>query len=98
MKEKNSALLGLITYILTPEQNMAVFQSAFRALVPGGRLVIDAIMSADRPAEWASRVTLLMSTLNGGAAHSFADYGTWLEQAGFHTVVQHSEQLLSAVK
>ena len=93
-----AALLGLITYILTPEQNADVFRRAFRALRPGGRLVIDAIMSSGQPTEWASRATLLMSTWNGGAAHSFDDYRTWLEQTGFRKVVLHNEQLLSAIK
>jgi SAM-dependent methyltransferase len=94
----NAALLGLITYILTPKQNINVFHRAFRALQPGGRLVIDAIMSTDRPAEWASRATMLMNTWNGGAAHSFLDYQAWLTEVGFSKVVQHNELLLSAVK
>lgn len=94
----DAALLGLITYILTPQQNTAVFQRAFAALRPGGKLIIDAIMADNQPAEWASRATLLMRTWNGGAAHSFADYRDWLEQAGFRKIVQHNEQLLSAVK
>jgi SAM-dependent methyltransferase len=94
----DAALLGLITYILTPQQNADVFRHVFQALRPGGRLVIDAIMSTDRPAEWASRASMLMNTWNGGAAHSFADYKTWLGQAGFSMVIQHNEQLLSAIK
>jgi SAM-dependent methyltransferase len=94
----DAALLGLITYILTPEQNADVFCRAFQALRPGGRLVIDAIMSTDQPAEWASRATLLMNTWNGGGAYSFSDYQTWLEKVGFRTVIQHNEQLLSAIK
>ena len=92
------SFLGLITYILTPEQNRKVFQSACQALKPGGMLVIDAIMSAQEPSEWASRVSLLMSTWNGGSAHSFADYASWLQEAGFSKVTQHSQQLLAAVK
>ncbi len=94
----DAALLGLITYILTPEQNAAVFQRAYRALRPGGMLVIDAIMSTAQPAEWASRATLLMNTWNGGAAYPFHVYQSWLEQAGFRKTIQHNEQWLSAVK
>jgi len=94
----DAALLGLITYILTPAQNADVFRRAFQALCPGGRLVIDAIMSTDQPAEWASRATLLMNTWNGGAAYTFSDYQTWLEKVGFRAVIQHNEQLLSAIK
>ncbi|MBE9524662.1 MAG: class I SAM-dependent methyltransferase [Chloroflexi bacterium] len=93
-----AALLGLITYILTPEQNKDVFQRAHQALKPGGKLVIDAIMASDEPTKWASRATLLMSTWNGGAAHSFADVRAWLEQVGFREVVQHNASLVSAIK
>ncbi|MFQ5342070.1 MAG: methyltransferase domain-containing protein [Anaerolineae bacterium] len=94
----DAALLGLITYILTPAENAEVFRRAYRALRPGGRLVIDAIMAGEQPSEWASRATLLMSTWNGGAAYPFADYRDWLKQAGFRQVIQHNEQLLSAIK
>lgn len=94
----DAALLGLITYILTSQQNADVFRRVFQALRPGGRLVIDAIMSTDRPAEWASRASMLMNTWNGGAAHSFSDYKTWLQQAGFSKVIQLNEQLLAAIK
>lgn len=94
----HAALLGLITYILTPEQNINVFRRAFQALQPGGVLVIDSIMSTNQPKEWASRATMLMRTWNGGAAHSFSEYQTWLKEAGFNKVVQYNEQLLSAVK
>jgi ubiquinone/menaquinone biosynthesis C-methylase UbiE len=97
-QDYHAALLGLITYILTPEQNLNVFRRAFQALRPGGRLAIDAIMSTEQPAEWASRATLLMSTWNGGAAHSFDQYRAWLKQVGFNRVIQHHEHLLSAVK
>jgi len=93
-----AALLGLITYILTPEQNMDVFRRAYQALKPGGILAIDAIMASDEPTEWASRATLLMSTWNGGAAHAFSDYRAWLEQVGFRVVVKHNASLVSAIK
>ena len=55
-------------------------------------------MAGDAPSEWASRATLLMKTLNGGAAHTFADYGGWLQLTGFRQVVQHNDHWLSAVK
>ncbi|RME90245.1 MAG: class I SAM-dependent methyltransferase, partial [Anaerolineae bacterium] len=94
----DAAMLGLITYILTPGQNRSVLRRAARALKPGGVLVIDAIMSTDRPREWASRATLLMRTWNGGAAHAFEQYRAWLLEAGFREVTRHNEQLLSAVR
>ena len=91
-------LLGLITYILTPEQKRDVFRRAYRALKPGGKLIIDAIMTTEQPMEWASRATLLMSTWNGGAAHSYSDYRSWLDGVGFDKISQHNKQLLSAIK
>jgi len=98
-KEKyDAALLGLITYIFTPNQNRRLFQRVNQILKPGGKLVIDAIMSTDQPTEWSSRATLLMGTWNGGAAHSFTDYHNWLTLAGFKNVIQHNQRLLSAIK
>jgi ubiquinone/menaquinone biosynthesis C-methylase UbiE len=94
----DAALLGLITYILTPEQNINIFGQAYKALRPGGCLVIDAIMSTNVPGEWASRATLLMRTWNGGAAHSFDEYHSWLTKVGFRKVVRHNEHLVSAIK
>ena len=97
-QEYHAALLGLITYYLTPEQNYKVFQTVFQALSSGGRLVIDAIMASQKPSEWASRASLLMSTWNGGSAYSFEQYQDWLLAAGFTSVTLHNQQLLSAVK
>jgi ubiquinone/menaquinone biosynthesis C-methylase UbiE len=98
-KEKyHAALLGLITYILTPGQNLEVFRRVYQALKPSGILVIDAIMSTQQPSEWASRATMLMSTWNGGAAYTVDEYQTWLKEVGFSKVTQHNEQLLSAIK
>ncbi|MGD8605295.1 MAG: class I SAM-dependent methyltransferase [Anaerolineales bacterium] len=93
-----AALLGLITYIFTPRQNLEAFRRAYQALQPQGTLVIDAIMASKTPSEWASRATLLMHTWNGGAAHSFEQYADWLKQVGFKRVIRHSDQLLSAIK
>jgi len=98
ISQYDAGLLGLITYILTPEQNIELFKRCHKALKPGGQLLIDAIMAVEEPKEWASRVSLLMYTWNGGAAHSFTSYETWLEQAGFRQVNFHNEQLVSAVK
>jgi len=43
-------------------------------------------------------VTLLASAVSGGTAHSFDNYRSWLEEAGFHRIKQHSEMWLSAGK
>jgi ubiquinone/menaquinone biosynthesis C-methylase UbiE len=90
--------LGQITYSLTQSENLELFRRAYRALVSGGMLVIDAIMRTEDPSESASVVTLLMRSLTGGAAHSASEYETWLRAGGFHNLVVHSEKWLSATR
>jgi cyclopropane fatty-acyl-phospholipid synthase-like methyltransferase len=94
----DAALLGQITYSLTPAMNANVVRRVYEALSPGGTLVIDAIMASEPPSEYASLVTVLMRTLFGGAAYPFVQYRRWLEEAGFKQVTQHSEYWLSATK
>ena len=94
----DAALLGQITYSLTPAMNTNVVRRVYEALSPGGTLVIDAIMASEPPSEYASLVTVLMRTLFGGAAYPFVQYRRWLEEAGFKQVTQHSECWLSAIK
>lgn len=94
----DAALLGQITYALTPEQNVDLFRRVYKALSPGGTLVIDAPIVSESPGEQDSFVTLLMRALSGGAAHRFADYCNWLDRAGFSQVKQIGEKWLSATK
>jgi ubiquinone/menaquinone biosynthesis C-methylase UbiE len=94
----DAALLGQITYYLTPGQNLDLFQRMFGALSPGGTLVIDALMTAEEPDEVGSQFTALLRALTDGAAHPFADYRTWLEGAGFAQTRQLSDRWLSATR
>jgi len=94
----DAALLGQITYSLTPAKNANVVRRVYEALTPGGTLVIDAIMASEPPSESASLVNVLGKTVFGGAAYPFAQYCRWLEEAGFQRVTQHSEYWLSAIK
>jgi ubiquinone/menaquinone biosynthesis C-methylase UbiE len=94
----DAALLGQITYILTPAENAQVVRRVYQALSPGGTLVIDAIMASEPPTESASLTNVLMKTVFGGAAYPFAQYRRWLEEAGFQQVTQHGESWLSAKK
>jgi SAM-dependent methyltransferase len=94
----DAVLLGQITYSFTPDKNIKVIRRVFEALSPGGTIVIDAIMASDSPTEFASFVTLLMRTVYGGASYPFTQYRSWLEEAGFKQVTQHSEYWVSAIK
>jgi ubiquinone/menaquinone biosynthesis C-methylase UbiE len=94
----DAALVGQITYSLTPAKNADVVRRVYEALTPGGTLVIDAIMASEPPTEQASLVNVLMRAVSGGAAYPFAQYRRWLEEAGFKQVTQHSEYWLSATR
>ncbi len=96
----NTVLLGQISYYLTPAQNAAIFRRIHRALAPGGKFVIDAVMAPDSDAlaEYARLVTALLWATSGGAAHSFDHYQNWLTTAGFNGVTPLSERWLVAVK
>ena len=95
----DAALLGQITYFLTPAQNADLLRRVGAALTPGGTLVIDAVMPAPgQPSAWAGLIALLTRALTGGNAHTFADYQGWLEDAGFAPVRQLSEHWLAAWK
>lgn len=90
------ALLGQITYYLDAKANTELFTRAARALVPGGSLVIDAVMLGEEPSIWASTVTLLARGTSGGMAYPFDDYRTWLEAAGFEDVRYLGEHWVAA--
>lgn len=92
----DAALVGQLTYYLDPPTNTSLFRRVREALVPGGRLVIDAIMLADDPSRWASTVTLLSLGTADGTAHSFVDYQSWLMAAGFRDIRQLTEHSLVA--
>jgi predicted O-methyltransferase YrrM len=70
----------------TPEQNLSLYQKGFRALLPGGRIVIrDHIMEPDRtqPRDGAIfAVNMLVGTF-GGNTYTYEEIYAGLEQAGF---------------
>jgi SAM-dependent methyltransferase len=93
-----AALLGQITYYLTPQQNVNLFRRIHQALSPGGVLLLDAVMASEESNEMTSMFTVLLWSLTGGATHSAADYRRWLAEAGFRRVRQLGDRWLSATK
>jgi len=94
----DAALLGQITHYFTPEQNIALFKRVYESLVPTGVLVIDAPMILDTSDERGSFGSLFVWATSGGKGHSFAEYSSWLEAAGFKVVRQLGMEWLSARK
>lgn len=96
--EYNCCLLGQITHYLTPQQNTDLFKRIYMALLPGGRLILDVPMAGSRLDENLSFLSLLLWANSGGRAYSFTDYQSYLTAAGFSSIQQLSERLLSAVR
>jgi len=96
--QHDAALLGQITHYFTPEQNIALFKRVHESLVPSGVLVIDAPMILDTSDESGSFGSFFIWATSAGKAHSFAEYSSWLEVAGFKVVRQLGMEWLSARK
>jgi predicted O-methyltransferase YrrM len=85
------ALLSAIIHLHSPEQNIELFRKVYRALEPGGRLVIrDHVMSPDhtRPASGALFAVNMLVVTPEGKTYSFEEIKSCLETAGFAKVNQ----------
>jgi predicted O-methyltransferase YrrM len=80
------ALLSDIIHQNSPEQNIELYRKIYRALQPGGRLIIrDHIMSRDhtQPMSGAFFAVNMLVVTNGGRTYSFEEIKGSLESAGF---------------
>jgi len=91
-------LLGQITHYLTEQQNCDLYGHIYRALIPGGRLLLDVPMETTQDNEASSFLSLFLWANSGGQAYSFEKYCSWLVATGFETVHQLSDHLLLAVR
>jgi predicted O-methyltransferase YrrM len=82
-------LMSYVTHLIGPAANSRLLARAFDATVPGGRLVIhDYVLEGNRTRPTAAALyslNMLVSS-HSGAVHSFDEYRTWLEGAGFTDV------------
>jgi predicted O-methyltransferase YrrM len=79
-------LLSSICHMLDPAENRDLLRRSFRALAPGGRIVIhDFIVAPDRTAPKQAAlfaVNMLVAT-RAGSTYTEAEYESWLAEAGF---------------
>lgn len=84
-------LLSSICHMLDEEQNRDLLRRAFRALAPGGRVLIrDFILDAGKTSPRGAAlfaVHMLVQT-RGGSTYSEAEYTAWLRAAGFSKVTR----------
>jgi 3-hydroxy-5-methyl-1-naphthoate 3-O-methyltransferase len=96
-------LLSAIVQMLSKAQNLELFKRAFRALLPGGRLIIrDYVMSADRLQPRAGTlfaVTMLVAT-EGGDTYTMREFRDGLESAGFQEIrlLQDGERMNAVIE
>lgn len=79
-------LLSAICHMFSPEENKQLFERAYAALAPKGRLVVsDFILEADKTApRFAALFALNMLVgTRAGSSYSEPEYDTWLKAAGF---------------
>ncbi len=83
------ALLSAIIHQNSPEQNLGLYRKAYRALNPGGMLLIrDHIMdeSRTRPSEGAMFAINMLVNTTGGDTYTFQEVEQGLKEAGFTDV------------
>jgi SAM-dependent methyltransferase len=97
------ALLSAIIHQNSPEQNIELYCKIYRALLPGGRLVIrDHVMSPDhtQPASGAFFAVNMLVGTSGGSTYSFEEIKESLGSAGFTKIklIQPDEQMNGLVE
>ncbi|MBI4676735.1 MAG: methyltransferase [Elusimicrobia bacterium] len=87
--EYDLALISNVTHVEDEKSNRGLVAKAFRALRPGGRLVIhDFVVRPDRTGpRFASLLGLHLLLFTGkGAVYTTKEYSDWMRQAGFRPV------------
>jgi len=96
------AFISAIIHQNSPEQNISLYEKAFRSLNSGGRVVIrDYVMSEDRtsPADGALFAINMLVGTQGGGTYSFNEIKQGLSKAGFIDVKQiGGESMFSLVE
>jgi len=96
----DAVLLGQITYYWTPDQNKFVLRKVYRALTPGGLVVLH-VPTADeerfRSEALISAAAILVFSEHA-EVYTFSEYKSMLKESSFSRVTKHSESIISARK
>lgn len=83
------AMLSAIIHSNSPEENLDLFNKVFRALKPGGRILVrDHVMSPDRtfPKDGAIFAINMLVGTTGGGTYTYEEIKDGLLHAGFHKI------------
>lgn len=96
----DAVLLGQITYHWSIERNKSVLRKVYRALAPGGLVVIHTPLADEKRRNSESLITAVVLFLftEKGEVYTFSEYKAMLEEEGFSEITKHSESLISARK
>jgi len=82
-------LLSAICHMYSPEENLILLEKAFRAVTPGGRLVIqDFILDPDKtsPRQAALFALNMLVGTPAGGTYTEAEYTEWMRSVGFANI------------
>ena len=91
-------LLSQILHSFSPDQNRKIIGKAYRALMPGGAIMINEFaLDEDKtaPADAALFAVNMLVNTEGGAAYTVSEIESWLGEAGFQDI--SSRRLLERV-
>jgi predicted O-methyltransferase YrrM len=97
------ALVSAIIHMNSPEQNIDLYKKIFKALVPGGRIVIrDHVMKPDKTAPKAGAlfaINMLVAT-PGGGTYTYDEIKSGLTAAGFENIklIQEADPMMGLVE
>ena len=78
--------ISAICHMNSPQENVSLLQKAFRALSPGGRVIVqDFILTPDKTAPLSAALfalNMLVGT-RSGSSYSEQEYAEWLKEVGF---------------
>jgi len=97
------ALVSAIIHMNSPEQNVELYEKIFKALVPGGRIVIrDHVMGPDKtaPKSGALFAINMLVAAPGGGTYTYEEIKAGLTAAGFEKVglIQEEDQMMGLVQ
>jgi ubiquinone/menaquinone biosynthesis C-methylase UbiE len=100
------ALISAIIHSNSPEENLDLYRKVFRALKPGGRILVrDHVMSPDRtyPRDGAIFAINMLIGTSGGGTYTYEEIEADLSKAGFHRIRllkqgEHMDAVVEAFK